>query len=355
MSSVSSPKTLIMKKLEILNFLKGYAIFTIVIFHLLQYCELPQPFDRLISFGGTGVHLFVLLSGFGLYLSHLNNPISFTAFIQKRFSKIYIPYIIVVFLTALSSVLFGFYKDSLYALGGHLFLYKMFDESIVGSYGYQLWFVSMIIQFYLVFLILVKILDRLSNRQSLIFGLLISLFWALSIYFLGLGDLRIWNSFFLQFLWEFILGMVLARAYQSNGLPNVKMSSSGFIGLGLLFSLIYMVMALFLPGIGKLINDVPALFGYSFIAVGLYKMGLSQMNNFFLYTGRISYSVFLLHYLCLSYADLLLADFGKVPVVVFTLILTYLSSHFYQGWSTKVVNRLNLKMKKIDRRVQQLG
>ena len=52
-----------MKHYEIIDFLKGYSIFTIVVFHYLQFLGLPHPLSELINFGGTGVHLFVLLSG----------------------------------------------------------------------------------------------------------------------------------------------------------------------------------------------------------------------------------------------------------------------------------------------------
>lgn len=44
-------------------------------------------------------------------------------------------------------------------------------------------------------------------------SLLVSLIWATIITYLGINDERIWNSFFLQYLWEFVLGMWLAKIY----------------------------------------------------------------------------------------------------------------------------------------------
>ena len=49
---------------EYIQFAKGYAIFTIMLFHVLQRLVLPEILQKAIVFGGTGVHLFFLLSGF---------------------------------------------------------------------------------------------------------------------------------------------------------------------------------------------------------------------------------------------------------------------------------------------------
>ena len=186
-----------MKRFEIVDFLKGYSIITIVLYHYLQFLHLSSPYDQIIRFGGTGIHLFILLSGFGLYYSHLNKPLTYPAFLRKRISKIYVPYIFVVLVSALIALFIPVYPNSWYALGGHVFLYKMFDESIIGSYGYPLWFISMILQFYLAFHLIVWIKSKLNNIQFLTLALLISAIWIALVILLNKGDERVWNSFFL--------------------------------------------------------------------------------------------------------------------------------------------------------------
>ncbi|MEL6918566.1 MAG: acyltransferase, partial [Bacteroidota bacterium] len=329
-----------MKNLTIVNFLKGYSIFTIVVFHYLQYLSLPNPFDKLISFGGTGVHLFVLLSGFGLYLSYLRKPIGYGSFLKKRFTKIYFPYVIVVVLAALLSLMFNFYENSLYALGGHLFLYKMFDESIIGSYGYQLWFISMIVQFYLLFYVLVRIFKNMTKRAFLILTLAISILWAVTVHYLGYGGLRVWNSFFLQFLWEFALGMILAKVVFQNANYSPTLKKHAYLIIGLVACVVYMSMALFWEGVGNLFNDIPALIGYSFIAIWIYFLKIKKVNSFFLFTGNISYSVYLLHFLSLEVTRYCLGDISKPIVVVLSLGITYLSSIYFQKFSGRIVDYL---------------
>ena len=53
------------------------------------------------AFGGSGVHVFILCSVFGLYLSHLNNPLRYANFLKKRFLKVYWTYAYIVILYSL--------------------------------------------------------------------------------------------------------------------------------------------------------------------------------------------------------------------------------------------------------------
>ena len=76
-----------MKKYELIDFLKGFAIFTIVIYHALQRVDLNPMMQNAIKLGGTGVHLFLLISGLGLYLSHQRKALSFPALKKKTIFK----------------------------------------------------------------------------------------------------------------------------------------------------------------------------------------------------------------------------------------------------------------------------
>ena len=108
-------------KLEVIDYLKGYSIFTIVLMHLVMY--------NATSLGGAGVHIFILCSGFGLYLSHLRKPLNYGSFLKRRFIKVYVPYIIIVFISALVPF-FNTSPNKWSELLSHVFLYKMFSEKI---------------------------------------------------------------------------------------------------------------------------------------------------------------------------------------------------------------------------------
>jgi peptidoglycan/LPS O-acetylase OafA/YrhL len=310
-----------MGRIELVDFLKGLSILTIVLLHILQGLDLPFPFDKIILLGGTGVHMFVLLSGFGLYMSQMKKPLGWFAFLRKRAGKIYWPYAGLVVVTAALSLVWPLFPVSWYAFWGHLLLYKMFDESIIGSYGYQLWFISMIIQFYLIFHLLLLLKHWLvSLRNFLIVSFIISLCWSFGIIAAGLESYRIWNSFFLQFLWEFSLGITLAELY-SKGKLTYKVAPfawpcAGILGVGL-----FGLMALKGGAIGRALNDLPALLGYGSLAVWLYLWKWSPLNKLLLFTGKISYELFLIHMLIIHAADLMLDGLSRAKIIAVPLSL----------------------------------
>ena len=332
-----------MKRLELVEFLKGYSIFTIIIFHYLQTLHLPSPYSQFIFFGGTGVHLFVLLSGFGLYLSYRTKPLSYPLYLKKRLSKIYIPYIIVVTVSAVVSLFIPIYENSLYAYGGHVFLYKMFDESIVGSYGYPLWFISMIIQFYIVFYLLVFLAEATSIRTFLVICFLSSLVWIALVIWLGKEPQRVWNSFFLRYLWEFGLGMAIAHYLIRNDfrLP-FKFRPWVFLIIGVVNCALYAFLALKGGSVGAMTNDIPALIGYSSIAIWIYLISIPFVNSFFIFSGKISYTLYLLHTLVL----LLLIHFVDERMLsvslLIALVITYMTAIPYNSAVTRLYNRLGV-------------
>ncbi len=318
-----------MKRLDIIDFLKGYSIFTIILFHYLQFLPLEFPFNHLVYFGGTGIHLFILLSGFGLYLSSSRKSLSYIAFLKKRFTKIYLPYIPVVLISFAISLVLPIYEPSLYALAGHIFLYKMFDESIIGSYGYALWFVSMIIQFYLVYPFLKGLFDKFGILLLLI-SVVISILWATLIVYLGVQDDRVWNSFFLQYLWEFVLGMYLAKKLTEKPEFYSRFSIYKLLLLAVLFLAGSLLITFYGGPTIRVYNDFLLLPAYGFLAVFVYKLMLKPVNWFFNFTGEISYSLFLWHMLFLNLTVYLL---GKSLVfLLISLLLTYLVSYAYNRW-----------------------
>ena len=144
------------RRLVVVDFLRGFSIFTIVLMHLVQSYPLPGFLQKATSLGGAGVHVFILCSGFGLYLSSLYKPLTYGQFLKRRFSKVYIPYLIVVIISALFfGVVCG--QDVFNPLLGSVFLYKMFVPSLESAFGCQMWFVSTIIQFYLFWPLIVRL------------------------------------------------------------------------------------------------------------------------------------------------------------------------------------------------------
>ncbi|WP_337864326.1 acyltransferase [Paraprevotella clara] len=318
-----------MRKLDVVNFLRGYSISTIVIMHLVGMLGISGIWEKAAAFGGAGVHVFILCSGFGLYLSYLRKPLGYIAFLKKRFTRIYMPMAVLCVATAVWMACMG--REWFIPLWGNLLLFKMFVPELESSMGGQMWFVSTIIQFYLAWPLIVKLFNTWGGVKL---ALIISLLWSTTVGLLGYAEERVWNSFFLQYLWEFCLGMKMAEIYHDNPkaleVPRWK------------YLLTLCVAGVGLTGImgfagwpWKLYNDIPSLMGYMSLALIIYKVGIKPLNRLLEWTNRFSYEWYLVHMLVF---DIIFYCIGyNVPIaVVFVLclLLSYSTAIAYSRiWS----------------------
>ena len=77
--------------IDVTNQIKGFAILAIVFSHIgysLSHDDFLYPLSVL---GGVGVNLFLFLSGFGLTLSEIKNPLSPIQFYKKRLLRLFLP------------------------------------------------------------------------------------------------------------------------------------------------------------------------------------------------------------------------------------------------------------------------
>lgn len=294
--------------IEYIDFAKGFAILTIVFYHY------TQPFingwlGKAIMLGGTGVHLFFLLSGFGLGLGSENFKLRI--FFQKRFWGVLFPYYIsIIFISALGYC-FGL-RESVdwYALCGHFLLFKMFDEEIIGSYGYHFWFVSTIFQFYILFPGVVWFHRISGNRWFFIFSIFLSIIYWLVIAKMEVGHLRVFNSSAFQFFWEFSLGMIFAKKFMVDGFKFwdqrlVVLMSCAFLGISTMA-----IMALEGGTLGKIFNDIPASIGFcSFVAMVYALFRQALISRFVIYVGKFSFELYLLHMIVFLMFDMLFSNF----------------------------------------------
>lgn len=318
-----------MKKLDVVNFLRGYSIFTIVIMHLVGMLGISGIWEKAAAFGGAGVHVFILCSGFGLYLSYLRKPLGYIAFLKKRFTRIYMPMAVLCVATAVWMACMG--REWFMPLLGNLLLFKMFVPELESSMGGQMWFVSTIIQFYLAWPLIVKLFNI---RGGVKLALIVSLLWSTTVGLLGYAEERVWNSFFLQYLCEFCLGMKMAEIYHDNPkaleVPRWK------------YLLTLCVAGVGLTGImgfagwpWKLYNDIPSLMGYMSLALIIYKVGIKPLNRLLEWTNRFSYEWYLVHMLVFDIIFYYIGHNAPIAVVfVLCLLLSYSTAIAYSRiWS----------------------
>ena len=138
---------------------------------------------------------------------------------------------------------------------------------------------------------------------------------------LGYEEMRPWGSFFLQYLWEFCLGMWIAERCMDSG--NFKclevgkcrwwwLISGAIGGMGLTGLMAWN------GGILKLYNDIPSLIGYLSVILLIYKIRLKGVNQFFVWASGFSYELYLVHSLTFD----LVAFFMKGIISLYTLVST---------------------------------
>ena len=144
---------------------------------------------------------------------------------------------------------------------------------------------------------------------------------------LGFGEERVWNSFFLQYLWEFCLGMKLAEWYVKR--PSVLEIPKWKCLLPACLAGLALTGVMGWAGFPwRLYNDIPSLVGYTSLALMVYKIG--SLNRFFSYTNKHSYEWYLVHILVfqvvMSVTKDKIASFAEIALC---LLLSYVIAMGY--------------------------
>jgi len=162
----------------------------------------------LIALGYLGVHLFVFISAYGLTKRYENNIPSYTSYLKQRIWKVYKPYILsfpLFFLTAYISLSLGnketfsdYISDNTLNIISHIFLVQNFfgDKYTFGLVG-PWWFISLIVQFYLVFPFLLKIT---KNKNYPYIFLLLGIFSIISSFYIN-HHFKDFNAFYILIGW----------------------------------------------------------------------------------------------------------------------------------------------------------
>lgn len=327
------------KQVEVINFFKGISITAIILYHLIAfYLDVPNIIKIASNFGGAGVHIFLFCSGFGLAISQLNNPLNYNEFIKRRFIKIYIPYILVIFISFFTPIICE--NNRFIALLSHIFLFKMFNSEYISSFGMQFWYISTLFQFYFLFPLLIILNKKIGDKKFIIFSTLISFLWMLFTSLFNLANNRVFGSFFLQYLWEFSLGIVLANNYYNNTYSFMKKISQKEIVIITILSLILFGCTSFFSNF-KSFNDFFSFLSFGGICLLLFNFNI--LKTIFTYVNKYSYEIYLTHILifeiCFNYFNNYINNYIVAFISIFLLIIisplykTFVSKIFFKRYT----------------------
>lgn len=139
---------------------------------------------------------FVLISGFVLYYVYYNKKIEPLTFYKKRLSKVFVPY---------------FIWSVLYIVVNYLAYERPIDiKSLIyyfslGKANYHLYYICLILQFYILFPILIKVFKKFENSV-----IPMILFTAVNLYFIRYIKLPFSDRIFIYYIMFFILGFYFA-------------------------------------------------------------------------------------------------------------------------------------------------
>ncbi|MBN1804782.1 MAG: acyltransferase family protein [Sedimentisphaerales bacterium] len=166
--------------------------------------------------------------------------------------------------------------------------------------------------------------QRVNILSFAIISLLISISYWLIISGCNLADERIFNSFFLQYLWEFNAGIVLAGYYKEKqklfwAQHNLILVFTAIVGISLMA-----FMAIKGERVGKTFNDIPASIGYVSVSAFLFSVSgnfIKPLKRFLIFVGKLSYELYLTHMIVfILLRDLIGASNTNIIVSLFLIL-----------------------------------
>jgi peptidoglycan/LPS O-acetylase OafA/YrhL len=358
-----------MKKIQLIEGLRGYLAFWVVFDHLLGACgysvEKLNGLLKIIRSGWYAVDVFIIISGFVIFYLLDNNEESYSEYIVRRFFRLW-PLFIVLFFISIPISLINLSNlnefslsfphsqvgDGLLAekinswwenIGLHVLihvsmLHGMFPNSIIpnspGAFLTPAWSISLEWQFYIIAPLVFAFLKK-NKKWSL---LIISLFCML-IFFIGkqINDIE-FGAFLPMHIEYFFIGGVSYYFYKSF--------------CGVFFNFIFFPISLVLASFLFLNSDfnfklTPYLIWLVFFSLLLdfsnpqrqnYISAIARIfsNNIIVYLGKISYSIYLSHFLVIIIIQCVILNLfplisQKLHLIILSVLLiffTVIISHF---------------------------
>lgn len=313
-----------------MDMLKGIAIIGVVLDHWVPYWASISSSPQLYSLfkkvpWGTPVHLFFLLSGFGLMMSYINNQPhwSWGRWAWRRITKIVVPYWLAVLFSFTAGILASdiFQSVNLHFSWQSLLACLTFTRGFSPAswaWNIALWFMPIIIGLYICFPMLAIVLKKRGPWALLAVAIILT-YGSISMSALLTGRYRGHNeSFFLFFIIQFALGMTLAyaRAKHPRRL-NILLGFKSFVAGSFLYLLSWGVKT-YVPN-GNSYNDALTTAGVFLVLLNLIwiiRTRIPPIMNILTNLGKKSYLIFLVHYPILAFIIGPLVGITLHPIVI---------------------------------------
>lgn len=326
------------------------AILMIVIFHLFDSIHKVDPLMfysvifKMTHFGSQGIHFFFFSSAFFLYLKYDNiskyNSL-FLSWLGKRLLKLYPTYIASIILIVFIFYIFSYQtilpKEILINL---LPMIRNFDDFYIHSINGNFWFLHTLIEFYLVFPLLVKIAHKMTSFKFLILTYIIVLFYVTSYTFyfsIDSSNLNPFTAFFINYLYDFSLGIALAKYLKEN--QKIAFDIKYLVAIFIIFEGIGVYLSQ-VSAFGRNINDIffsiasiLFIFGFSHILTSLLNLIKTKDNYITLIINFLTtkvYDIYLIHHPVIKIVLAQVSTYSPITVAIaFFIIFPIALLNFY--------------------------
>lgn len=378
-------------RLEAVDFIKGCAITGIVIFHCyeaiygwpghdlfnflsggllssytLNFNSLDATVKSLLKFTGLGyqgVSVFIVMSGFLQMWTSQREKLVPSKYYLKRFTRLYPLYWLAIFgVLGLNLFLKRNPGINAYQLYG-----AFFGWAPLLAFNPSFWFISLIVQFYLVFPFLQNFLIHTNEKKFLFVALLVTVLSLAIRSFLG-----VFGRFFVGcWLIEFGIGMILANHYAEadsklRGFKTIiLLSTSYFLGLAFTgFPIVVLVsravygisLTLLLWSIYNTIreNTIFSMMKKAFIITGINSYAIFLINQPFIQEYYVFMMLLLNPYRNLHFISEITGDVNNFLVIridtylmmmfIYIVIIFYLSSILIK-FEAKIIHKVSVFIK----------
>ncbi|URQ76160.1 MAG: acyltransferase [Candidatus Ochrobactrum gambitense] len=323
-----------MKRLDFLDAARGLAVIYVVIFHAIfvPYPNLAYPawMDSFIRFGGSGVLLFFVISGFSLCLTmpkHLNSTAPMLSYAVARLFRIAPLFYVLLVLTLFRDYYFRGIDRSLSEVIASIFFVFNFNPEWSKGIVWASWTIGVEMPFYALFPVLYFWANSTTKK------IVLALAFAIATYFFKInvvnslpqelqGNYSSMN--FIKNMPVFIIGMIAFDYFQKSHSENKQ---TGYIIIVL--SLLLLALLATNPAFGYPYVDGKQLQGVAYASL-LIGMSISPVkllvNRVTTYYSKICYSAYLWHpfliFMLTPVYKLVVASMGQNLALVTNVAIT---------------------------------